>query len=329
MKTVLVTGGAGYIGSHACKALAEHGYTPVCFDNLSTGWRDAVKFGPLCVGNLLNPDDISHALDHYRPDAVMHFAALSLVGMSVQKPSTYWRSNVVGVLNLLDGMRVRGIANLVFSSTAAVYGEPAVELIQEAERTEPTNPYGATKLAIEKVINDFSNAYGLRAVVFRYFNVAGASPDGLIGEWHRPETHLIPIILDVAVGKRPHIIIHGSDYPTADGTCVRDYLHVCDLVEAHILALERLAEGEVGLTLNLGIGRGYSVREVINRARAVTGCPIPEVLGVRRSGDPSRLVCDGTRASRALGWQPTRSEIDQMITDAWHWHRRGGYADNR
>ena len=319
MATILVTGGAGYIGSHACKALAEAGHRPVCFDNLSTGWRDAVRYGPLIEGDVLDADAIAKAVAETRPDAVMHFAALSLVGDSMREPARYWRSNILGALNLLDAMRAQGVESLIFSSTAATYGEPETDLIREDARQEPTNPYGATKLAIERMIADHATAYGLRAGVFRYFNVAGADPSAEIGELHRPETHLIPIVLEAAAGLRPEITVNGTDYPTPDGACVRDYLHVCDLAEAHVLGLERLLGGGDGFRLNLGVGRGYSVLEVIAATRAVTDRDVPQKIGPRRAGDPARLVCDGAAARATLDWTPTRSDLATMIADAWRW----------
>ena len=326
MTTVLVTGGAGYIGSHACKALAREGFTPVVLDNFSTGWRDAVRFGDVIEGDILQRDDIRRAFDICRPAAIMHFAALSLVGESVAQPGRYWRNNVCGTLNLLEAMRDAGVDHLVFSSTAAIYGEPDDDLIPETARQEPTNPYGQTKLAVERMIDDISRASTLRAVIFRYFNVAGADEDGQIGEHHHPETHLVPLILDAASGRRDAITIFGADYPTPDGTCIRDYLHVQDLADAHVLGLRRLLGGGEGARLNLGVGRGFSVREVIDEARAVTGVAIPETIGARRPGDPSRLVCDGRRAMEELGWRPQRSGIRRMIEDAWRWHQGAGYA---
>lgn len=325
MAIVLVTGGAGYIGSHACKRLAMAGHEPVVFDNFSTGWRDAARFGEAIEGDLRDREAITAALVRLRPDAVMHFAAKSLVGESMSKPGEYWRTNVCGSLNLLDAMRAADVGQLVFSSTAATYGEPEIGLIPEDAPTRPTNPYGATKLAVEAMIADFAGAHGLRAVIFRYFNVAGADPDGLIGEDHRPETHLIPLVIDAAAGRRPAITVFGDDYPTPDGTCVRDYVHVWDLVEAHLLGLERLLAGAEGGVFNLGIGRGYSVRDVITAAAEATGLDIPVVSGARRSGDPARLVCDGARAAAELGWRPARSDLATMLTDAWRWSQRGGY----
>ena len=326
MARILVTGGAGYIGSHACKRLAAAGHEAVCFDGFITGWREAVRFGPLIEGNLLDPGDLARAFAAVRPDAVMHFAALSLVAQSVAEPGLYWRNNVGGTLNLLEAMRDAGVDRLVFSSTAATYGDAIEALIPEEAPQHPTNPYGATKLAVERMIADFGAASGLRAIIFRYFNVAGADPEALIGECHRPETHLVPLVLDAASGRRPSITVFGADYPTPDGTCIRDYLHVEDLVEAHVLGLDRLLAGGPGLIANLGTGRGYSVREVIDRARHVTGLSIPEQAGDRRLGDPARLVCDGRRAMAELGWIPRRSDLDTMIADAWAWHQRGGYG---
>lgn len=326
MVTVLVTGGAGYIGSHACKRLAERGYQPICFDSFVTGWRDAVRFGPVIEGDLTDRETTIAALASVQPDAVMHFAALSQVGESMIAPERYWRNNVLGSLNLLDAMRETGVGRLVFSSTAAVYGDAQAVPIPESAPTRPTSAYGASKLAVEAMIADFATAHGLAAVVFRYFNVAGADPDGTVGEWHRPETHLIPLVLEVAAGQRDAITVFGSDYASPDGTCIRDYLHVSDLVDAHLLGLERLLAGQGGLTLNLGTGRGYSVREVIDRARIVTGETIAERAGTRRPGDPDQLVADGRRATAILGWQPVRSALDSLIADAWAWHRNGGYA---
>ena len=326
MANVLVTGGAGYIGSHACKALAEAGFVPCAFDDLSTGWREAARFGPLIEGSLLDPAALDRAFAQTRPVAVMHFAAFSQVGESVAEPGRYWRNNVGGSLELLAAMARAGVERLVFSSTAAVYGEAEAELIPEDAPPRPTSPYGATKLAVERMIADFGRAGGLRAMVFRYFNVAGADPQGRVGEHHRPETHLAPLVLDAARGARDAITIHGTDYPTPDGACVRDYLHVEDLIAAHRLGLERLLEGDPGDTLNLGTGRGWSVREVIDRARAVTGREIPVRVGPRRPGDPARLVCDGRRAMARLGWRPARSDMDDMLRDAWAWAQGPGYA---
>ncbi len=326
MSVVLVTGGAGYVGSHACKGLAEAGHVPVCFDNFTAGWREAARFGPVAEGDLLEPGSLARAFDAFRPDAVMHFAGLSLVAESVASPALYWRANVGGTLNLLEAMRAAGVGALAFSSTAAVYGEAEAAAIAEDAPALPVNPYGATKLAAERMIADFGRAHGLRTMTFRYFNVAGADPLARIGEWRRRETHLIPLVLDAAAGAREAIAIHGDDYPTPDGACVRDYLHVEDLVGAHILGLERLLAGGEGATLNLGAGRGFSVIEVIDRAEAVTGVRVARIRAARRPGDPARLVCDASRAARVLGWKPRFSDLDTMIADAWRWRRTGGFG---
>lgn len=326
MARVLVTGGAGYIGAHACKRLAAAGHEPIVFDNLRTGWRQAVRYGPLAEGDLLRPEDLDRAFAAHRPDAVMHFAALSVVGESQSQPALYWRNNVAGTLNLVEAMLRADVRQLVFSSTAAVYGEPDMALIPETASKQPTNTYGATKLAIEAMLADVERGNGLRAVVFRYFNVAGADPDRDIGEQHRPETHLVPLVLQAAAGERPAITIFGDDYATPDGTCVRDYVHVEDIAAAHALALEWLRDGGASQTLNLGTGRGYSVREVIDAAARVTGRDIPRTTGARRPGDPRQLVCDASRAGAVLGWRPRRSDIDTMVADAWAWHGGPGYA---
>ena len=326
MTPVLVTGGAGYVGSHACKRLAEAGFEPVCFDNFSTGWRDAVRFGPVIEGDLLDPTALARAFETVRPAAVMHFAALSLVGESVAEPLRYWRNNLVGALNLLDAMRAADVRALVFSSTAATYGDAAETLIPEDAPQRPTSPYGSSKLAVERLVAEAATAHGLEAVIFRYFNVAGADGMARIGEQHRPETHLIPLVIDAALGRRDAITVFGDDYPTPDGTCIRDYVHVEDLAEAHRLGLERLLNGGGGLTANLGTGRGHSVREVIDRVRIVTNLDVPERTGPRRAGDPPRLVCDPARAMAELGWQPERSTLDRMIADAFAWMQRGGFA---
>jgi UDP-glucose 4-epimerase len=323
--TVLVTGGAGYIGSHACRRLAEIGHAPVCLDNFQTGWREAARFCPVIECDLLDAQAVSQALAELRPDAVMHFAARSLVGESMEKPSLYWRNNVVGTLNLLDAMQRAGTRRLVFSSTAATYGAPEADLISEDTALRPTNPYGTTKSTVERLIADHADAYGLQAVVFRYFNVAGAARDAAIGEQHHPETHLIPLMLEVALGQRQMVTIFGDDYSTPDGTCIRDYLHVEDLVDAHLLGLDRLLADKGALIANLGTGRGYSVTEVLSAARQITGHPIDAQIGARRAGDPPRLVCDPARARRELGWSPERSDLHQMIADAWRWARRGRY----
>jgi len=326
MTNILVTGGAGYIGAHACKALKKAGFTPVTFDNLATGWAEAVRFGPFVQGDLAAPADIAAAFARYRPIAVMHFAALSLVGESMADPGKYWRANVDGALNLVEAALAADCRHFVFSSTCATYGERDGETLDEASEQRPLNAYGASKRAIEDILGNFAASHGLRHVIFRYFNVAGADPDAEVGEKHVPETHLIPLVLDAASGRRPAITVFGTDYPTPDGTCIRDYVHVCDLVDAHILGLEWLLGGGESQVFNLGTGHGYSVREVIDAARTVTGVEIPVIYSDRRAGDATRLVSGSERAIRVLGWHPSRSSLAEMIGDAWRWHRKSGCA---
>lgn len=325
MQNILVTGGAGYIGSHACKALLRRGFNPVAFDNLSTGWRDAVKFGPFFEGDLLHASDVTEAFEIYRPVAVMHFGALSQVGESVQVPELYWRNNLCGSVNLLSAAKEFGCDALVFSSTCATYGDQDGVVLNEDAAQFPSNAYGASKRAVEELLSQFGMAHGLRSVVFRYFNVAGADPEAEIGEFHRPETHLIPLILDAALGRRDALTIFGTDYPTQDGTCVRDYVHVSDLVDAHILGLEWLLQGKPSRVFNLGTGHGFTVREVIAAAERVTGRTVPIREGGRREGDCTKLVSGSVRAVEELGWKPERSNLDDMISDAWRWHQTDGY----
>ncbi|MDP7152690.1 MAG: UDP-glucose 4-epimerase GalE [Paracoccaceae bacterium] len=325
MATVLVTGGAGYIGSHACKALAQAGYTPVTFDNLSTGWQDAVRFGPFEQGDLLDRACIDEVLARHRPDAIMHFAAFSQVGESMQNPGKYWRNNVWGSQNLIEAAVDAGCMDFVFSSTCATYGDQDNVVLDENSEQHPMNSYGASKRAIEDILKDFGAAYGLNHVIFRYFNVAGADPDAEVGEFHHPETHLIPLMLDAIDGKRDALTIFGTDYDTPDGTCIRDYVHVCDLVDAHVLGLKWLEGGKGSKVFNLGTGSGFSVREVVNHSAAVTNQKVPIVEGDRRPGDCTRLVSGSTRAETELGWQPKRSDLPTMIADAWRWHRLGHY----
>jgi UDP-glucose 4-epimerase len=324
--TILVTGGAGYIGSHACKALSRAGFTPVTFDNLSTGWADAVKFGPFEQGDLLDRGRIDEVLARHRPDAVMHFAAFSDVGESARDPGKYWRNNVLGSLNLIEAMLAAGCRTMVFSSTCAVYGNADGVTLDESCPTRPINAYGASKRAIEDMLADFGASHGLNAVIFRYFNVAGADPDAEVGEFHRPETHLVPLMLDAIIGRRDALTVHGTDYDTPDGTCIRDYVHVSDLVDAHVAGLRRLLDGGEGRVYNLGTGKGFSVREVVDQSRAVTNSEVPIVEGPRRAGDAVRLVSGSTRATEELGWQPQRSTMAQMIGDAWRWHQTPGYG---
>lgn len=323
---VLVTGGAGYIGSHACKVLAEAGFTPVAFDNLSTGWAEAAQFGPLVEGDLLDRATIDAAFARFRPIAVMHFAALSLVGESMKDPGKYWRANVNGALNLADAAVAAGCLNFVFSSTCATYGDQDGVLLDEDTAQHPINAYGASKLAIEEILRNYAEAYGLNPVIFRYFNVAGADPEARIGEQHRPETHLIPLLLDAIAGRRPALTVFGQDYPTRDGTCVRDYVHVMDLAEAHVKGLDWLLEGKGARVFNLGTGSGFTVKEVIDASRAVTNRAVPIIEGARRAGDAAALVSASTRARSELGWEPRRSTLPQMIRDALAWSERPGYS---
>ena len=322
---VLVTGGAGYIGSHACKALSRAGFIPVCFDNLSTGWRDAVKFGPFVQGDLLDRSKIDSAINEFQPIAVLHFAALSQVGESMTAPGKYWHNNVMGALNLIEASVEAGIGNFVLSSTCATYGDQDNVVLHEGSVQMPMNAYAASKRAIEDMLRDFEASHGLHSVVFRYFNVAGADPDGEIGEFHQPETHLIPLMLDAIAGRRAALTIHGTDYDTADGTCIRDYVHVCDLVDAHISGLKWLLEGKGSRDFNLGTGTGFSVRDVIHHAQHITNRAVPHVEGPRRPGDATKLVSGSQRAKADLGWTPQRSTLSEMISDAWRWHQNGHY----
>ncbi|MGA0542931.1 UDP-glucose 4-epimerase GalE [Neotabrizicola sp. VNH66] len=326
MDRVLVTGGAGYIGSHACKALAQAGFLPVAFDNLSTGWAEAVKFGPLVRGDLMDRAAIDAALAEHRPVAVMHFAALSLVGESMKDPALYWRVNTGGALNLIEATVAAGVRNFVFSSTCATYGDQDGVVLTEDTPQRPINAYGGSKRAIEDMLRDFGAAYPLNHVIFRYFNVAGADPEGEVGEQHWPETHLIPLMLEAVAGKRPALTVFGSDYATRDGTCVRDYVHVTDLVEAHVLGLRWLLDGKGDRVFNLGTGIGFTVREVIEASRAVTNREVPVTEGGRRAGDATALISGSDRATEELGWEPRRSTLRQMIGDAWAWTQKPPYA---
>ena len=319
---VLVTGGAGYIGAHACKALSQAGFTPVAFDNLSTGWAEAVKFGPLFHGDLLDRASIDAAFAQYKPVAVMHFAALSLVGESMSNPGKYWRTNVNGSLNLIEAALAANVRNFVFSSTCATYGDLDGVKLDEDTPQNPINAYGGSKKAIEEILRDFGKSDGLNHVIFRYFNVAGADPEGEVGEQHVPETHLIPLMLDAIDGKRPALTVYGADYNTPDGTCIRDYVHVSDLVDAHVLGLRWLLDGRGNRVFCLGSGEGFSVREVIEASRVVTNREVPIVQGARRAGDATMLVSGSSRAIRELGWTPTRSTLEQMIGDALTWSRK-------
>ncbi|MEM8551470.1 MAG: UDP-glucose 4-epimerase GalE [Pseudomonadota bacterium] len=316
--TILVTGGAGYIGSHACKALAAAGHTPIAYDDLSTGHRFAVRFGPFEHGSILDTTRLADVMRRHGCHTVIHFAALSTVGESATRPDLYWRVNVAGTLALLDAMRLAGVNRLVFSSTCAVYGIPAQMPITEATPCAPLNVYGETKYAMERMLEAHANAYGLAAVALRYFNAAGADPDGMIGEEHDPETHAIPLILQAAAGQRARFTVFGEDYDTRDGSCVRDYVHVTDLADAHVRALSALREGTME-AINLGSGDGFTVREVVGVARQITGREIPVESGPRRVGDPPILTANASKAETVLGWTPQHSGLDEIIGTAWRW----------
>jgi UDP-glucose-4-epimerase GalE len=312
--TILVTGGAGYIGSHACKALAAAGYQPVAYDNLSRGHRESVKFGPLVEGDLADRARLASTLRQYDIGAVMHFAAFAYVGESVEKPELYFRNNVVNSLILLEAMIETGVKHIVFSSTCATYGLP------ETTPQQPVNPYGESKLMIEQTLRWLAPAHGMTYTALRYFNAAGADPQGTIGEDHEPETHLIPLVLYTALGRRASIDILGTDYPTPDGSAIRDYIHVQDLADAHVRSLDYLQKGGASVALNLGTGQGHSVREVIAAAERVTGRPIARREAPRRAGDPPMLVADPAKARELLGWMPTVSDLDSILRSAWTWH---------
>ena len=325
MSKVLVTGGAGYIGSHACKTLAASGFTPVTFDSLSGGHREAVKWGPFEEGDLLDRDRVARLFGDHEFAGVMHFAAYIAVGESVADPGKYYRNNVGGTIALLDAMVEHGVKPLVFSSTAAVYGTPDAVPIPEDAPLAPINPYGRSKLTSERMIDDYASAHGIRYALLRYFNACGADPDGETGECHEPETHLIPLALDAASGKG-ELTVFGEDYPTPDGTCVRDYINVTDLAEAHVAALRSLLDGGASMALNLGTGHGISNREVLDAIARVTGNAVPHKVGERRPGDPAELVADPSLAENTIGWKARSSDIDTIVETAWRWHRRNYQA---
>jgi len=326
MVRVLVTGGAGYIGAHACKALSLAGYEPVTFDNFSTGWRDAVQFGPSEEGDLRDRARIAEVVAKYKPSAIMHFASLAEVGQSMQDPGLYWEANVNGALNLLRAASENAVSRFIFSSTCATYGEHDGVMLDEDTPQRPINAYGASKLAIEQMLINFAERYGFDHTIFRYFNVAGSDSEATIGEFHDPETHLIPLAIEAAIGKRPPLTIFGRDYPTPDGTCVRDYVHVNDLVDAHVAGLKYLEAGNPSVVFNLGTGRGFSVQEVVDTVANVTGSNIQPNSGPRRAGDCAALVSGSKRAGEVLGWQPHRSTLEQMVRDAQRWHEGPGYS---
>lgn len=320
--TVLVTGGAGYIGSHTCKALAGAGYLPVVYDNLSRGHAWAVKWGPLEKGDIRNRARLGEVFARHEPDAVLHFAGLAYVGESVAAPGSYYDTNVSGSLALVETMRAHGNSKIVFSSTCATYGSPDKLPIDEETLQSPVNPYGASKLMVERILADFDRAHGVRSTSLRYFNAAGADPDGELGETHDPETHLLPLVLAAASGHRPAVSVFGADYDTPDGTCIRDYVHVVDLAAAHVLALRALEQGAARGAYNLGAGRGVSVREVIAAVERVTGLDVPVRVCPRRAGDPAALVSEAAKAREELAWQPALSDLDTIVRTAWAWHKR-------
>ncbi|MFC1721659.1 UDP-glucose 4-epimerase GalE [Patescibacteria group bacterium] len=319
--SILITGGAGYIGSHTVKELRAQDNDVVIFDNLSRGHREAAGDTPLVVGDLRDPGAIGKVFADNEIEAVIHFAADSQVGESVKDPQKYYSNNIVGTLTLLQAMLDADVKQIVFSSSAATYGEPKEMPIKEDVPQQPTNPYGQTKLIIENVLADYDKAYGLQYIALRYFNVAGADPDGEVGEDHRPETHLIPIILEVAAGKRDHLELYGTDYPTEDGTCIRDYIHVTDLSQAHILALDHLAAGKKSQAFNLGNGNGFSNRAIIDVAKKVTGKDIKVIEAERRAGDPAKLVASSVKIMKELGWKPKYNSLEKIVETAWNWQQ--------
>jgi UDP-arabinose 4-epimerase len=321
-QTVLVTGGAGFVGSHACKALARHGFTPVVYDNLSHGHEDSVRWGPLERGDILDGARLNEVITAHRPAAVMHFAAFIAVGESVADPGKYYRNNVAGALNLIEAARDHRIGAFVFSSTAAVYGIPDHVPIPESASKQPINPYGQSKWMVECMLRDFAAAHGLKSTALRYFHAAGADPDCETGERHDPETHLIPLALDAAAGIGKPLTVFGEDYPTADGTCIRDYIHVADLAEAHVAALRAMLGGADSNAYNLGTGNGFTVRQVIDAVERATGRPVPHGIGPRRAGDPAALVADPSAANRDLGWRPVMSDLNSIVATAWAWHQK-------
>ena len=322
MKNILVTGGAGYIGSHTSKQLARKGYRPVAFDNLSEGHRWAARYGPLVEGDLADTGLLRRTMESTRAAAVIHFAASAYVGESMQDPQKYFRNNVAGTISLLEAMRASGVKRIVFSSSCATYGCPASVPITEDHQQQPVNPYGDSKLFVERMLRWHARAYGLRYAILRYFNAAGADPEGELGETHEPETHLIPLVIQAALGQRENVEVFGTDYPTSDGTAIRDYVHVSDLGAAHLAALRYLEGGAASDAFNLGTGRGSSVREIIHCVEAVAQSAVPVKEGPRRPGDPAELVADPRKAEAVLGWHPQCSELRTIIQTAWNWHQK-------
>ena len=322
MKTVLVTGGAGYIGSHTCKYLDRKGYRPVVVDNIVNGHREAVKWGPLLEGSLADKDFLKQAFSEFDFVAVMHFAAFCSVEESVKMPDRYYRNNVANTLNLLDAMVENKVRTFVFSSSCATYGEPSQLPITEETPRIPISPYGKTKLMVENILSDYQQSFGIDYASLRYFNAAGADPEGELGEDHRPETHLIPNLLGSILKAGPPVQVYGADYPTEDGTCIRDYIHVEDIAQAHFLALEALLDGSSDMVYNLGNGSGYSVREVIDTVEDVTGKKVPYQLTGRRPGDPAELLSDCSKISKEVRWKPNYPELRDIVSTAWGWHKR-------
>ncbi len=320
MKTILVCGGAGYVGSHMVKMLSQHGYEVITFDNLSSGHGVAVKWGKLVVGDILQPLTINRVFKQNKIDAVFHFGARSLVSESILHPDVYYRNNVIGTLNLLDAMKRAKVKNFIFSSTAAIFGEPDYTPIDEAHAKKPINPYGVTKLSVENILQDYAKSLDLNSVSLRYFNAAGADPSGVIGENHEPESHLIPNILNSLIKNKNSLKVFGDDYDTSDGTCIRDYIHVNDLCNAHLLALQFLKTHTGAFQFNLGNGKGFSILEVIKAAEVVTGQLIPYRIEARRPGDPALLIADSGLAQVQLGWQPQYSKLENILETAWRWH---------
>lgn len=314
---IVVTGGAGYIGSHTCKELARRGHSVIVYDNLCTGHRSFVQWGDFVYGDIRDTQRLRECFRRYRPDGIIHFAAFAYVGESVQDPGKYFSNNIGGTLSILQAMRDEGVAHIIVSSTCAVYGQPESMPINEATPTLPVNPYGASKLFMERMLADFHTAHGITWTALRYFNAAGGDPEGDVGEWHDPETHLIPRTLMAALGKIDRLAIFGNDYPTPDGTCVRDYVHVSDLARAHVAALERLARGGTSGSINLGTGRGCSIMEIVRAVEAVSGKTVPHVFHARREGDPAVLVADNTLAGEQLSWRPETSSIETILQTAF------------
>lgn len=319
---ILVVGGAGYIGSHMVKMLIANAHDVVTFDNLSNGHRDAVLGGRFVLGDLADRIALDAVFSEEKPDAVMHFASFIQVGESVSRPDKYYRNNFSNTINLLDAMLAHNVKYLIFSSTAAVFGEPDYVPIDELHPNRPVNPYGRSKWMVEQLVADYDQAFGLKSVCLRYFNAAGADPECQLGERHQPETHLVPLILQAASGRRPEIKVFGRDYDTADGTCVRDYIHIVDLCTAHLLALQHLVAGGDSDRFNLGNGDGFSVQEVINAVEKVTGNKVKVEYGLRRAGDPARLIADATKARMQLGWNPVFSDLETIVQHAWDWECR-------